>query len=88
VLDGEIVFNIKCKRNIFLVFDVLCNDGQPCAQLPFESRLSLISGSGNVMAKCARIRYKPGDEEPIWIIRKIFRPKNDLKELLKHLMVR
>lgn len=80
VLDGEIVFNMRYERSIFLVFDILCNEGQPCAQLPFERRSALIAGP--VMARVGTIDYK-SPEEPLWIIRKKFWPKKELKTLLK-----
>jgi len=80
VLDGEIVFNLRYERNIFLVFDILCNEGQPCAQLPFEERSALIAGP--VMARVGGIDYK-SPEEPLWIIRKKFWPKKELKTLMK-----
>lgn len=84
VLDGEIVFNLHFQKSVFLVFDVLCNEGQPCAHLPFEERTALITGP--VMARVGRINYQ-APEGPLWIIRKKFWPKKDLKSLLK-LMVR
>jgi ATP-dependent DNA ligase len=84
VLDGEIVFNLHFQKSVFLVFDVLCNEGQPCAHLPFEERTALITGP--VMARVGRINYQ-APEGPLWIIRKKFWPKKDLKNLLK-LMVR
>jgi hypothetical protein len=80
VLDGEIVFNLHLKKHIFLVFDILCNEGQPCGQLPFEVRMNLIATS--IMAKCGHINYK-SPEQPLWIIRKKFWPKRELKNLLK-----
>ena len=83
VLDGEIVFNLHFRKQLFLVFDVLCNEGQPCAHLPFGERTALIASS--IMTKCGHIDYKAA-ERPLWIIRKKFYPKKDLKQLLRFMV--
>lgn len=80
VLDGEIVFNLHFKKHLFLVFDVLCNEGRPCAQDAFEVRNNLISTV--IKQKCESIEYTAA-ERPLWIIRKKFWRKTELKQLLK-----
>lgn len=84
VLDGEIVFNLKYEKNIFLVFDVLSDEGRPCGQLPFKDRTHLIATT--LMARVGKIDYK-SPLKPLWIIRKKFWPKEELRSLLS-LMVR
>jgi hypothetical protein len=84
VLDGEIVFNLHYRKHVFLVFDVLANEGEACSQLPFESRLSLISSF--IFKKLGGIDFslnKATGESPLWIIRKVFRRKHELKDLMK-----
>ena len=84
VLDGEIVFNLKHKRHVFLVFDIICNEYKPCAQLSFSARTGIIKD--NIMKKCGDINYS-SQESPLWIIRKKFWPKKDLKELLAFMVI-
>lgn len=85
VLDGEIVFNLHYQRQIFLVFDLLADEGRPCAQLPFEERYRLIETF--VMARVSTVRpSQDASDRPMSIIRKKFWSKKDLKELLKKMV--
>lgn len=88
VLDGEIVFNLHYRFSVFLVFDILSNEGESCAHLPFASRMEMIRGA--IMSKCGKIDYSSHSsaqtERPMWIIRKKFWPKKDIKQLISHLV--
>jgi hypothetical protein len=42
VLDGELVYNMTIKKEVFLIFDILSVDGEVCAHEPFERRLQII----------------------------------------------
>lgn len=42
VLDGELVLHRTLQQTIFLIFDVLAIDGNPCVHLPFSQRNRLI----------------------------------------------
>ena len=42
VLDGELVYNMTIKKEVFLIFDVLSIDGEICAHEPFERRLQIM----------------------------------------------
>lgn len=53
VLDGELVFNLSLHRSVFLVFDVIANEGVNVSQFLFERRLAILNNE--VMKKCALI---------------------------------
>jgi non-ribosomal peptide synthetase component E (peptide arylation enzyme) len=53
VLDGELVVNLSRNRPVFLVFDVLCNEGVNVSQFLFDRRLAILNNE--VMKKCGAI---------------------------------
>ncbi len=44
ILDGEIVYNSKMKKSIFLIFDILLYNGEPLIQHSFKVRYDRIKG--------------------------------------------
>jgi hypothetical protein len=96
VLDGELVYNMTSKREVFLIFDVLAIDGEICAHEPFEKRLQLLKDRieprlQSMLAAAATINTAspPGGPSgtvtgiPMMnLVRKLFWLKTDFKVLL------
>jgi len=91
VLDGELVHNRTYKKQVFLMFDVLAIGASPKLHLPFSERIDLIAGEVNTL--CRRYLEAPKEgphggghaEDPLWLIRKIFRKKTEIGEIVNFL---
>jgi len=89
VLDGELVHNRTYKKQVFLMFDVLAIGAAPKLHLLFSERIDLIAGEVNTL--CRKYLEAPKEsvgghvEDPLWLIRKIFRKKTEIGEIVNFL---
>jgi len=90
VLDGELVHNRTYKKQVFLMFDVLAIKASPKLHLTFSERIDLIAGEVNTL--CRKYLEAPKEaavggaaESPLWLIRKIFRKKTEIGEIVNFL---
>ncbi len=88
VLDGELVFNRTYKKMVFLMFDVLAIGSAPKLQLSFSERIEIIAEEVNAL--CRRYLEAPAaaaapEEQPLWLIRKVFRKKSEIGEIVNKL---
>jgi mRNA guanylyltransferase len=81
VLDGELVFNLTYKRQVFIVFDALRIDGESLVQQRFASRYEAIHTRINprLIRLCSETDNKL--ENFTYIARKIFVKSNDVSWL-------
>jgi hypothetical protein len=91
VLDGELVYNMTSKKEVFLIFDVLSIDGEICAHEPFERRLQLLKerieprlqAMLSASSSSTPTGAPPGTGIPIMnLVLKLFWLKTDFKVLL------
>ncbi len=86
VLDGELVYNRTYKKQVFLMFDVLAIGDQPKLQLPFSKRISLIAEEvNNLCRKYLELKPVEGQEDALWLIRKVFRKKTEIHDIVNKL---
>lgn len=100
ILDGEMVFNLEFRENVFLVFDVLAWRGASYMQQPFGVRKALIQSEvlPQYEAGIENLYHSSSDSSsgattagldphPLKLIRKVFLDKSELRVLLDRMRV-
>lgn len=80
ILDGELVYDMKDKKTIFLVFDILAIDGRSVVKHLFSERNRILKDE--ISRRCLNIIQVSGGVEVTKILLKNFVPKKSLKTLI------
>jgi mRNA guanylyltransferase len=81
LLDGELVYNLSMRHQLFLVFDALADMGEPFVRRPFRDRIARVEGP--IMQRLAAVYHH--QQPQLMLVRKVFVPKVAIGELLNKL---